>query len=417
MSDLAKTLSPLRGGALMLNIVVGAGLLTLPGLVVASAGDQALWAWGACALAAIPLLLVFIIMGRRFPHAGGIAHFAAMAFGPAAYAIASFIFLGAVAFGLPAIALTGGYYLAEIIPVHPAIFAAGLIISATLVNLISTETAGRLSTVIASTIILSLLVLIVIGFSAIDWNQPAYPIRPLADIDLNQVFLPFMLIFFAFTGWEVAANTAEEFKDPARDFPRAMVMSFIAACLIYFAMAFVVQNVPISGSYKAPFVSIVGQVLSDKGEWAVALLAGVIIFANLLGAIWAVSRMIFSLDREGYLSFALAVNKNGSPTSSVVVTMVGLLLVLLLDWVGVLGINQMLSLAGQNFFILYGIVGLALFRLAGNFAEKVLSMVTVVIVLGLLSMQGVSVFYPLGLSVAALIIWYCKKRGYRIGSC
>ena len=39
MSALKPTLTMLRGTGLMLNIVVGAGLLALPGLTVAMAGD------------------------------------------------------------------------------------------------------------------------------------------------------------------------------------------------------------------------------------------------------------------------------------------------------------------------------------------------------------------------------------------
>ena len=85
MTELAKTLSAIRGAGLMLNIVVGAGLLALPGLVVESVGSHALWSWAACAIAGIPLLSVFIIMGKRFPNAGGVAHFSEMAFGSVAY--------------------------------------------------------------------------------------------------------------------------------------------------------------------------------------------------------------------------------------------------------------------------------------------------------------------------------------------
>ena len=101
MTELKQTLTLLRGTGLMLNIVVGAGLLALPGLTVAVAGDQALWAWLVCAVAALPLLLVFVILGGRHLDAGGIAHFVKLAFGEHGYIAASLIFLGAVAFGLP----------------------------------------------------------------------------------------------------------------------------------------------------------------------------------------------------------------------------------------------------------------------------------------------------------------------------
>ncbi|MDA8031734.1 MAG: hypothetical protein MPK62_11555, partial [Alphaproteobacteria bacterium] len=106
MNELNKSLSATRGAGLMLNIVIGAGLLTLPGLAVETAGSHAIWAWAACALVAAPLLAVFIVMGRRFPNAGGIAHFARAAFGDKAYAATSLVFLGAVALGLPCLLYT-----------------------------------------------------------------------------------------------------------------------------------------------------------------------------------------------------------------------------------------------------------------------------------------------------------------------
>ena len=60
MSSLQKSLTTFSGTALMMNMVVGAGLLSLP------------------------LIAVFVIMGRRYPNAGGVAHFAAQAFGSSA---------------------------------------------------------------------------------------------------------------------------------------------------------------------------------------------------------------------------------------------------------------------------------------------------------------------------------------------
>ena len=410
MTELVKTLSATRGAGLMLNIVVGAGLLALPGLIVEAVGDHAVWAWAACAIAAIPLLSVFIIMGRRFPNAGGIAHFSEIAFGPAAYIIASFMFLGAVIFGLPAIALTGGYYISEIIPAHPAFYAALLILAAALSHLVSAELAGKISTIVASGILVSLIILVAIGSYAMDWNNISKNTVPVSEVSISKVFLPFMMIFFAFTGWEVAAGTSEEFKNPNRDFPRAMIISFTAACFLYFAMAFIVQNTKITGAYEASLVSIAGVVFGQSGKIAVSVLAAVIIFANLMGAIWAVSRMVLSLSRENYLPVKLKTSETGAPVSAVLITSAALLIVLSMDWSGFLNINRMLSIAGQNFLILYGITGLALLKLSDKNLEKLLSAVTIAIVLILLLLEGSSIFYPACLSVTATIIWYFRKK-------
>ena len=265
MSELKPTLTVLRGTGLMLNIVVGAGLLALPGLTVAVAGDQALWAWLVCAVAAMPLLLVFVILGGRHPDAGGIAHFVKLAFGDAGYLAASLIFLGAVVFGLPAIALTAGHYVAAITGGVPAAIASGIVVLAALVLTTSPDMAARLSTFIASAILIVLLVIIGIGMAGIDWATATTRIAPVHDISLPVVLAPFMMIFFAFTGWEVAAGLSEEFRNPKRDFPRAMLLSFAVAGALYLAMAFLAQTAADITSHEAVFVEILGARIGAAG--------------------------------------------------------------------------------------------------------------------------------------------------------
>jgi len=391
MNELARTLTPLRGAALMLNIVVGAGLLALPGLVIEVAADHALWSWLICAVASLPLLTVFIIMGRRYPHAGGIAHFARMAFGQPGFIIGSLIFLGAVAFGLPAIALTGGYYIAEFFGGSATAYAAGIIVAATATHLVSSDVAGRISTFIASAILLTLIGLLLVGVYGIDWTAAESRIVSLSSLDVSTAMLPFMMIFFAFTGWEVAAGLSEEFRDPARDFPRAMVLSFVAATALYTGMAFVVQHSVTAMSPEAAFVSIADQVFGTYGSLSISLIATTIIFANLLGAIWAVSRMVYSLSRERYLPFKLNVTSSGVPISSVLLVSTVILAVLIGDRLQLVNIRDMLSLAGQNFMILYGLGGIALFRLTPDRIERAIAAVSIVLAAALTISEGPSV--------------------------
>lgn len=404
MTTLTKSLGVLRGTGLMLNIVVGAGLLALPGLTVAVAGDQALWAWLVCAIAALPLLLVFVILGGRHPDAGGIAHFVKLAFGEAGYLAASLIFLGAVAFGLPAIALTAGHYIAAITGGSPVAFASGIVILAALCLTTSPDMAARLSTVIASTILFVLLVIIGIGMAGIDWTIATTHIAPLSDIRLSVVLAPFMMIFFAFTGWEVAASLSEEFRNPKRDFPRAMMMSFTIATMLYMAMAFLAQTAQEVGSHEAVFVEILGTRFGAAGGVVVAGIATLVIAANLMGAIWAVSRMVFALGRDGHLSVRLKLNAAGTPASSVGLTSLIILLVLASDGMNLLDIEGMLAIAGQNFFILYGLAGIALFRRARHGGDRAVAALAVLVVAGLLVAEGLaSLLYPAGLALLGIV--------------
>ena len=399
MTELKPTLTMLRGTGLMLNIVVGAGLLALPGLTVAMAGDQALWAWLVCIIAAIPLLLVFVILGGRHPDAGGIAHFVRLAFGEAGYVAASLIFLGAVTFGLPAIALTAGHYITAIV------------ILATLGLTASPDIAARLSTIIASTILIVLLAIIGVGLAGVDWTIARMTVTPLAEISLSVVLAPFMMIFFAFTGWEVASGLSEEFRNPKRDFPRAMLLSFAIASLLYMAMAFLAQTAPDITSHEAVFVDILGATLGAAGGIVVAVIATLVITANLMGAIWAVSRMVFALSREGHLFVSLNLNAAGAPVSSVVLTSLVILLVLASDSMDLLNIEGMLAIAGQNFFILYGLAGFTLFRHARHRRDRIVAALAILIVVGLLLAEGLSsLLYPAMLTLLGIAGWSFRQR-------
>lgn len=395
MSDLRQPLTLTRGTAVMLNIVIGAGLLALPGLAVKQAGSLAYFSWILCALVALPLLSVFVILGKKYPNAGGIAHFSQMAFGRRGYASASLLFLGAIIFGLPSIALTGGHYAALLIGGSPHLIGIALLCAATLIHFLSSTLVARANAALAAATLVIILVLIVVGF----WNQgsalqaePVFVLPALSDWSL--IIAPFMMIFFAFTGWEVAAGLSEEFKNPQRDFPRAMIGSFVVVVSIYLLIAYLVQHTALSGDYEVAFARIAESAIGPFGLRATAIVATLIIFANLSGAIWAVSRMVYSLSREGFLPAILQTSHHGTPWLAVGCTAIALILTLSLDWVGFLSIDRMLSLAGQNFTVLYGIAAAALLFLTKAYNERILCVIVVAIVLGLVALQGMIAFYP-----------------------
>lgn len=405
MSELSKSLGAGRGTAMMLNIVLGAGLLTLPGLAAKTAGSAALLVWGACALAAAPLLLVFALLGRMHPDAGGIASVMKTAFGPAGHVSATFLFLGAVVVGLPAIAITGGHYAAEILGGSPYLYAGFLVVAATLSNLLSTEIASRINTVIAS-----LVLIFIVGIGGFGWIavSPTW-----ADIEIVPADLPgipilgltFMMVFFAFTGWEVSANLSEEFRNPKRDFPVAMGLSFAIAVALYFLLAIVVAASGRSSAVEAPFAQIFRQEFGSGGANAVAVGAVVMIFANLSAAIWAVSRMLFSASRERLIVSRLSRLRSGVPLNAVAVTMGALLVVVGLAAFGLLDLERLLAIAGQNFLLLYAGAAAALMRLSTARWQCGLGGACIVLAGVLILGRGVDdIVYPAILMVLGIIV-------------
>ncbi len=398
--NLRKTLTTFQGSAILLNIVIGAGLLTLPGLAVKEAGSNALYAWLICAVVAAPLVAVFIILGRLYPNAGGVAFYAQRALGSFGRRSAAFLLIGAVIFGLPSIALTGGHYLASVFPGSPFFYALLLLIGSILPHLAAGDSASKMMAILASGVLFSMGLFLAVGFFTLNPTSLAGLSQP---VDWHEALSPFAMLFFAFTGWEIGAGIAEEFINPRRDFPVAMALSFFIVTGLYLAVAYVTALTDLDGHWEAPFVVFVKPVLGNYGATSVALMAAVIVFANLSGALWGVSRLVYSLGRDSIFPEILAATQDGKPLRAVSITALVLVMVLGFYGIGLISLDVMLGMAGQNFLILYGLAAISLFILSKNRPARVLSVCVILLVGGFLALQGIKLLYPIGLVVLAAI--------------
>lgn len=429
VSKLNKTLTLYSGTTLFLNIVIGAGLLVIPGLVYQQVADTALLSWLICALVGLVILCVFVVLGRNYPDAGGISHYAYKAFGSFMQRVSAYLLLGAVVLGLPSIAMTGGYYLDSVFSLPSSLpssmssflpfafsfhgsvhlYAVAIVLLSAVLHLSAGQSVSKVLGVIGSGVIIVLLVLLAISLMGLDFSNATKPIELIGKVDYQSALMPFMMIFFAFTGWGIAAHSAEEFVDSQRDFPLAMVASFVIATVFYLAIAWVVQQSSLSSHFESPFLLLTKPVLGDKGVYLVAMVAVLIIFANIFGAVWGISRLLYSLGQNKILPSVITVTDKGVPKRAIIVVSLALLLTISLDYLQVLNIKSMLALAGQNFLILYGIASACLFVLTNSFRLKGLAIAVLLLVLILLYVAGVNVFYPMGLIGLAVVGHWWQK--------
>src|SRR6478736_6087166 len=103
-----------RGAALYVGALIGPGLLLVPALAAQAAGAASVIAWGALLVLSAPLAITFAALGVRHPVAGGVSAYVREGFGDAAAAVTGGFFLVAVFLGAPAVALIGGYYVADL---------------------------------------------------------------------------------------------------------------------------------------------------------------------------------------------------------------------------------------------------------------------------------------------------------------
>jgi amino acid efflux transporter len=101
MSGLKQELGLGQGVGLLSTSLLGTGVFAVPALAALVAGDNSLWAWPLLILLVFPIAIVFALLGRHFPSAGGVAHFVDMAFGPRLASHRLAVFIG-YPVGLPA---------------------------------------------------------------------------------------------------------------------------------------------------------------------------------------------------------------------------------------------------------------------------------------------------------------------------
>ena len=84
MSGLQTRTGAGPGHGLLSTSLLGTGVFAASALAALVAGNNSLWAWPVLIILVFPIAIVFAILGRHYPSAGGAAHFVGMAFGFAA---------------------------------------------------------------------------------------------------------------------------------------------------------------------------------------------------------------------------------------------------------------------------------------------------------------------------------------------
>ena len=80
MSQLKQEITLLSGVGQLSTTLLGTGLFMVPAIAAGIAGSLSLWAWLILFIAICPIALTFAQLGKRYPNAGGTAHFVRQAF-------------------------------------------------------------------------------------------------------------------------------------------------------------------------------------------------------------------------------------------------------------------------------------------------------------------------------------------------
>lgn len=229
-------------GAIFIGIgsMVGAGIFALFGEAGTIAGAAV---WVSFLIGGIIALLQgysFAKLGARYPSAGGIVDWIVRGYGSGLFT-GGIVVLGYFAYVIVTamVAVSFGNYATELFlganaaPIWPKIFAAGIILLLTFVNLIGAETVSR-----AQTIIVSIVLVVLVGFAIAMLVQinPAL-LAPSGYPPMSYILASVALTFFAYLGFGVIAFTGGDLENPKKNMPRAMYISLGFTLVLYVALA------------------------------------------------------------------------------------------------------------------------------------------------------------------------------------
>lgn len=373
---LEKTLSLPVAVGLAVTVVVGSGLLALPGLAYQVAGPAAVYGWLIAAVIIIPFLIVFAYLGARVPGAGGIAGFVQAAFSRRVTIPVEFLLLGTFAVGGPAMVITGANYFAAAVGIGVQALLIGALIALLFVgaiNYLGARISGRVQQFLAMALVI---LLGGVAVAALIFGNRSVG-AGIAPITGWMGGIPAVsLVFFAFVGWEMMSFVSEEFRNPRRDFPLMIAISFGVVASLYLLIAVAVQLVLPANDRQiinTPIAALLGIALGEASGRLIALIGFMILLTNLTSGSWAASRLVFSSAREGLLPELLSRtdNTSGTPRFAVAATVASYVPVLLLYAIGWVSQALLYQLAGASFFVLYVLSVLAYIKLQRRKAGRV----------------------------------------------
>ncbi|XP_055705643.1 Y+L amino acid transporter 2 [Phlebotomus papatasi] len=370
-----KELGLLDGVAIIVGVIIGAGIFVSPKGVLLYSGSigQALIVWILSGVLSMVGALCYAELGTMIPKSGGDYAYIGVAFGP----LPAFLYLWVallilVPTGNAITALTFAQYLLQ--PFYPncdasldavRLLAAVITCLLTTINCYNVKWVARVTDIFTGMKILALLVIVAVGIWYLFGGNTQNLENPMAGSSSSPgyIALAFYNGLFSYSGWNYLNFVTEELKNPYRNLPRAICISMPLVTIIY-----VITNVAYFAVLSTDEILsslAVAVTFADKmlgyAAWVMPLFVACSTFGSLNGAIFASSRLFFVGARNGHLPAAISlININYlTPVPSLIFLCIITLVLLFIDDVYAL-INYVSFV--EALFILISISGLLYLR-------------------------------------------------------
>ncbi|OGA20407.1 MAG: amino acid permease [Betaproteobacteria bacterium RIFCSPLOWO2_02_FULL_65_24] len=355
--------------ALVVGIVVGAGIFRLPALVAGNTGDGAtmMLAWVLGAVISFLGALCYAELATAHPNAGGEYHFLERAYGLEVARLFAWARMTVVAAGSIAIfAFVFADYATALLRLgefSSSIYAALLVVVLTGINLVGLRAGKATQNVLTLILCLGLVLIIVVGFffAEPEAAAAAAPASTQGAFGLAMVF-----VLLTYGGWNDAAYLSAEIRDGQRNIVRSLMYGLTIIAVLYLLVSYAYLaglGMPALVKSSAPAADLLNRAWGAVGAALISIIVALAAITSANATILTGARTNYALGRDWRLFAWLGRwdgNKNVPTNAMWVQAAISLALVGLGAYTRK-GFETMVEYTAPVFWLFFFLTGMSLF--------------------------------------------------------
>jgi len=318
--------------AIIVGLIVGAGIFGTPSIVAGAVGSPALLVavWVAGGLFAIVGALCYAELATAFPSAGGEYHFIARAYGRSLAFLYGWARMTVIVAGSIAVfAYLFGDYMSRVIRLGPyssAIWAALIVVILTLVNVRGIREGKLTQKIFTFLEVGGLVLIVVVGLTLAPDPVPAAPAAGGGAPWYMGAGIASAMVFVLFTygGWNDAAYISAEVRDRERNMVRALLLSIGLVTVVYVLVNLAyLKGLGYDGMARSDAVAadLLKRVWGTAGETLISVVVAIAALTSVNGSMIVGARSNYALGRDWPLLRFLGGwdEESGSPRTAMLV--------------------------------------------------------------------------------------------------
>jgi amino acid transporter len=370
------TLSVVDASAIVVGMVIGAGIFETPTLVAQNTSSQGaiLFAWFLGGVASLVGALCYAELTTAYPHPGGDYHYFMRAFGTNIAFLFAWARMTVIQTGsITLFAYVFGDYASQVLPLgsySSAIYAALCIAILTGLQLVGVRQGKWTQNLLTLVIVLGLALVIIAGLIAVVSTAPAPSVTP-TNGGGGAFGLAMVFVLLTYGGWNEAAYISAEVQDAKRNMVKTLLLSIGIIAGLYMLVNFAyIQGLGIAGmaASQAVAADLMRRVFGEGGAVFISFLVAIAALSSINATIFTGARTNYALGRD-FRAFSPLGHWNGrgnTPTNALLLQAaiaLGLVLLGTVTHEGEKGFETMTAYTAPVFWLFFLLSGIALFVL------------------------------------------------------